>query len=110
MDSGKLAEPTITFGFAVDALGLLPPPVEHALTTSASTDAPRASMRNLRIGSSFRCCGVCRSSARRLMAECSSQTVTPRCQVYGAGYALLPGCLRRQRPSRETRRIARGGP
>src|SRR6476661_6952555 len=38
-----------------DALELLPPPVEHALTVSASTDAPRASMRNLRIGSSFWC-------------------------------------------------------
>src|SRR5437762_1923660 len=45
----------MTFGLLADAdaLELLPPPVEHALRTSASTDAPRASMRNLRIGSSF---------------------------------------------------------
>jgi hypothetical protein len=38
---------------------VLPPPVEQALTIRASVDAPRASMRNLRIGSSFfRCSGV----------------------------------------------------
>src|SRR3954466_3642599 len=32
--------------------GVLPPPVEHAPTSSASSDAPRASVRTLRMGTS----------------------------------------------------------
>ena len=97
--------------------GVLPPPVEHAPTSSASSDAPRASVRTLRMGTSYYDLQGTGAPLRvrpdyigRYVTSLVTDQLQLRCVVRsrdGTGYAVVTGSAASATPPRARSRSRR---